>query len=721
MLLLALACVPADPGKPDDTDTPGDPTTDDTGTAPTWGDCPAPAGDEPWQTWDDGEGVASMEAFGGNGWTGYEGEYDFYETPSWESVRFELADPTCLYALAVAWDVAPTGDEVVGLYADFGWNGMDFHPDQPYWTTAAAGGETDEEGWTTYTISPPLRVEGPALVWAASWRDGEAGPTLLMDEGTAADGSCGTWDECHSSLNYPDADGRSYYNGTTFPLPYDFLARVQYGVLDTIAEEDRWFHDAGAGISTSHGAWGDYDDDGDDDLMVPGLSLYRNDGGVLTYVPEALSAGASGGVWGDYDNDGCLDFYGFTEDYTSPEVLLHNNCDGTFTNAIDGSGIDDRQTDVDCLEGDDPEYSATAGAAWIDYDNDGLLDLALANHICWANTRGTEDYYPDRFFHNEGDGTFVEWGEDRGFDWDGLATRGAMALDADLDGDVDLAMNNYRLGRNYYYRNGGDGTVEEVGKEVGLAGEASLYGSRTYYGHTIGLAWGDLDNDGDWDAIAANLAHPRFYGFSDKTNVLIGEDGAWTDLREERGVQYHETHSNPSLLDFENDGDLDLVITEVYDGRPTDVYVNDGAATFTGARREAGITTEGGWGSAVADFDGDGDEDLLATTLFRNDAATGHFVQLRLVGDVASNRAAIGAIAWVHGGGRTWMKTVPGGSGTGNQDSLTLTFGLGDVDTIDSVDVWFPGGGTVTYTGIAVDAGWRLTESGTVTEGLGAQ
>jgi hypothetical protein len=178
---------------------------------------------------------------------------------------------------------------------------------------------------------------------------------------------------------------------------------------------------------------------------------------------------------------------------------------------------------------------------------------------------------------------------------------------------------------------------------------------------------------------------------------------------------YQETHSNPSLLDVENDGDLDLFVTEVYDGRPIDVYTNDGAAHFTPARLQAGLTTENGWGSAVADDDRDGDEDYVAYDLYRNDAGTGHWLSLRLVGDVASNRSAIGAIAWVTAGGVTRMRSVSGGNGTGCQDSQTLHFGLGDAVAIDEVRVWYPGGDTVTYEGITPDAAWRVTESGSHT------
>ena len=225
----------------------------------------------------------------------------------------------------------------------------------------------------------------------------------------------------------------------------------------------------------------------------------------------------------------------------------------------------------------------------------------------------------------------------------------------------------------------------------------------------------------------ANLAHPRFFAFSDKTQVLLQnadgvfEDNAgdWADLITDNGLRFQETHSVPVLADFDRDGALDLVITAVYDGRPTDFYWGNGDGTFRLDVLGAGITTENGWGVAVSDWDHDGDLDLAAGSMFVNQIVSdGHWLSVRVVGNVSANRAAIGATVAVTAGGLTRLRHVNGGTGQGGQDSLYLHFGLGSATTVDSIVVELPGGRAVTYTG-PYDADQRLwlMEDGTVATG----
>jgi hypothetical protein len=399
---------------------------------------------------------------------------------------------------------------------------------------------------------------------------------------------------------------------------------------------------------------------------------------------------------------------------------LHSKCDGTFEEVTVAAGLDDTQSYNTCGDPVKNTHAPSAAASWIDIDADGKLDLYVANFNCWNDY----SYYVDTVYRNKGNGTFENITAKNGFLDIKTPSRGVTGADADGDGDTDLFINNYVLIPNLFYRNEGNGTVVERSKEQGLAGTKTTVGINNYYGHTIGAAWGDLDNDADFDLIAAKLAHPRFFHFSDKTNVLINDGkGMFTDIKGDfkkpesaAGLRYQETHSVPLLADFDQDGNLDLVITAVYDGRPTDFYWGKGDGKFTLDSFHAGITTTNGWGVAAADYDHDGDMDLFATTLFRNDqpaAKKGHFLQVKVTGTKA-NRSAIGATVKVKTGATTRIRHVQGGSGKGGQDSHYLHFGLGAADKVDEIRVVFPGGKESVFAGpINADQRVWLTEDAT--------
>jgi hypothetical protein len=256
---------------------------------------------------------------------------------------------------------------------------------------------------------------------------------------------------------------------------------------------------------------------------------------------------------------------------------------------------------------------------------------------------------------------------------------------------VDLLVGNYRLKRNFLFKSRGD-TVHEVGLRAGVAGDA-VNGA---YGHSIGAVWTDLNGDEYLDLVIANLAHPRFYHFSDRSKVLLGsESGEFTDVSEDSGIRFQETHSVPGVADFDHDGFVDLVITAVYPGRPTDFLWGRGNGVFEDGAYGNGITTVNGWGAAVADVDNDGDADLALDRLYLNTGGdSGHWLQLRAIGglgDEGVNWAALGAVVRLEAGGRSFMRQVSGCNGQGGQDALTLHFGLGESDSIDRISVRFPG------------------------------
>ena len=666
--------------------------------------------------------------------------YLLAEGPLHEAVRFELDRPAKVHAFSIEWAPLPDGADpsaelTAGLYPDFGHNGFDFWEKDPYFTGSRCAGDITTGELLTYVLEQPISFEHPGLVYVAHRMSTPADPVFMYDSSTAGAGECLTWDECHSSMNLPEAETNQFYNGLSFPFTRDYRVRLHVEYTDDLAPEDKIFQPPTSASPgpTAHVSFGDYDSDGLDDMLTDGPTLWRNLGnGTFENTTtaagiSALGVSATGGVFGDYDDDGCLDLFLYAESYVTKDTLLRAKCDGTLTfeDATATAQIVDIAVSTPC--GADPANinSPAAAAAWMDVDSDGWLDLYVANFNCWD----TYTYYVDAVWHNLGDGTFESWTAQHGFTSKKTPSRGAAPADFDQDGDVDLFINNYVLHQNLLFVNSGNATVTEKAKLAGVDGD----GTTGYtFGHTIGAAWGDLDNDGDLDLISANLAHPRFYDFSDKTEILLqNPDHTFTDIAGDwsypasaAGLRYQETHSVPVLSDFDNDGNLDLAITAVYDGRPSDFYWGKGDGTFTLDAWHAGITTENGWGVGVSDVDNDGDPDLFASTLFLNSgkAQKGHWAQVRVLGSGpksgGANRAAIGATVRVTTGATTRMRHVQGGTGKGGQDSMYLHFGLGPETKIDTITVTFPGGKQVTYPG-PHDADQRLWlhEDGTVGAG----
>ncbi len=449
-----------------------------------------------------------------------------------------------------------------------------------------------------------------------------------------------------------------------------------------------------------HAALGDFDNDGDDDLLSGG-QLWRNDGD-LKFVNVTAAAGLTGlageTLFGDYDNDGLRDLVGVG----SATFLFRNRGDGTFEDASAWGGL----------------FTGTSnqGAAWVDVNADGLLDLMVASY---GTLEDPEVAAKDFLFINAGDGSFYNGTSDFGISvakaWHG---RGVCVADYDADGDPDIYVGNYRLDPNLLWQNqGGEGGFKEVGAASGTRGNLE----QGAYGHTIGPSFGDLDGDGWFDLLVPNLAHPRFFSFSDPTIVYLNNrDGTFRGLEPpDAGILYDETHSDSTLFDADNDGDLDLFLTAVYEGRRSYLYLNDGTGQFSDGTWEAGILHLNGWGAAAADLDNDGDQDLAANRIFQNQAPGGNWLQLRLVGGARpgdhlgwSNRDAIGAVVRVTAGPRTLTRQVEGGKGVGCQNSARLHFGLGDQGGPVAVQVLWPSGRTTSLEALATGQLHVIDEKG---------
>jgi hypothetical protein len=337
-------------------------------------------------------------------------------------------------------------------------------------------------------------------------------------------------------------------------------------------------------------AWGDYDNDGDLDLAVSlgtgEVRLYRNDQGVLTSVgaqvgmPQAGSYELRGLSWGDYDNDGDLDLLGGST-LTDKLTKVLRNDGGKFTDVAAEIGLtipgrsarqtnwidydndgdldvysSDRQGDNKLFRNDGGRFThvfvgvgptdprPTVGACWLDIDNDGDLDLFLANQsgatdAVWRN---------DGTLFTDVASALGMTGPKRTPDEGGV---GCAVADYDNDGDLDIFEPTY--GHNLLYRNNGNGTFTEVGRQLRVGVE----------NHAVSADWGDIDNDGDLDLFVASYEGP--VGKQTPVNALFRNDGAkgFVNIittasplnRADHGVQF---------VDYDNDGAIDLSLTDGY-------------------------------------------------------------------------------------------------------------------------------------------------------------
>ncbi len=439
--------------------------------------------------------------------------------------------------------------------------------------------------------------------------------------------------------------------------------------------------------------------------------LYRNRrDGTFVDVTDRAGVGDTGyGMGcssGDIDNDGDVDL--FVTNFGA-NVLYENRGDGTFRNVTDKAGVGD------------PLWGTSS--AFADFDNDGDLDLYLCNYVdftlatnrwCGDFRRGLKSYchpdvydgQPDRLYRNNGDGTFTDIARQAGVHRPGGKGLGVVWSDYDLDGFVDIYVANDST-PNFLFRNNGDGTFTET---TLLAGVGYSEDGRAEAG--MGTDFGDVDNDGDFDLVVTNL--------SGETNSLYRNNGEGTFDNVTFGsglgeISFSYVGFGTGFLDYDNDGDLDLVVVnghvmddiEDYNdavtyAEPDFLFDNRGDGTFREVSRQVGKDFRRpavGRGLAVADFDRDGDLDLLITgsrepaRLLRNDGVgAGHWVQVELQGTRA-NRSGVGARIVLEAGGDRQVREIRAGSSYLSQNQLGAHFGLGKTKRIDRIEVFWPGGG----------------------------
>ena len=423
--------------------------------------------------------------------------------------------------------------------------------------------------------------------------------------------------------------------------------------------------------------WFDFNNDGYVDICAGGKIFKNEKGQKFIHVADVGPSVAA-----DFDNDGYLDLYS----WGSRKVF--RNIEGERFEAIQLPHL--------------PKGSSL-GASLGDFNNDGFVDIYVGGYESWP-----KDTYADFVLTNEEGKSFkLDWQEVR------YRARGISSCDFDRDGDLDVYVSNYRLQPNILWQNNGKGKFLDITGEFGALANGPGFGG----GHSIGASWGDFDNDGDFDLFAGNFAHKDSRGNQPESVWLrnTGKEGQFKfEDKGQGGVFYQESYSSPSAADYDNDGNLDLFFTTVYGvasfGRKNNpvLFRNEGQFKFSNVNtltklEGLGATYQAAW----ADFDNDGDLDLMTAGRFfvNNGNKNNHWLRIKLEHNKKNiNRFAIGAqVRLALSNGKTISRQVESGTGQGNQNELTLHFGLGSYDQPVEVEVFWPDGTSLNRGGIAVD------------------
>ena len=485
----------------------------------------------------------------------------------------------------------------------------------------------------------------------------------------------------------------------------------------------------------------DYDRDGWQDILLvngmdwPGhkkhrstLQLYHNNGNG-TFSDVTARAGLDvelygmGVAVGDYNNDGFPDIL---ITCVGQNHLFRNTGKGTFVDVTNASGLGKRE-------------GFSTSAAWFDYDRDGFLDLFICNYVKWSpehdvfcSLDGKHKSYctPEAYrgqtcwlFHNRGDGTFEDVTAASGIFDSSSKSLGVALLDDDHDGWPDLFVANDTQ-PNKLYRNQRNGTFKDVALEVEIA-----FSNEGKARAGMGVDVADFENTG-----APGIAITNF------DNEMIGlyssNGKSFEDVAAQTGVGLASRNSlgfGCAFFDADLDGWLDLAVANghidetvrnirgnVGYAQPPQLFLNSGKGTF----RDVAYALNSGFdhpkvgrGLAFADFDRDGDLDLLLSTnngppyLYRNDRLTGNrSIRFRLVG-TKSNRDAIGATVRVFTGALTQSRMVKSGSSYLSQSELPVTFGLEKRDRIDRVVIDWPSGRTEEFRNLVAGRCYECVEA----------
>ncbi len=491
----------------------------------------------------------------------------------------------------------------------------------------------------------------------------------------------------------------------------------------------------------------DYDNDGWPDIFIvngmdwPGHApkhttpkLYHNNHNG-TFADVTHKAGLDvelfgmGVAVGDYDNDGFDDLFVTA---MGQSHLFHNNGNGTFTDVTQKAGLMGPK-----------EFSTSA--AWVDYDKDGKLDLVVANYVQWSmegdlyctldgksKSYCTPESYKGtavRLWHNRGDGTFEDVTQKAGLGEPTSKTLGIAIIDYDNDGWPDLLFSNDTQ-PNKLYRNNGNGTFTEKAVVAGIA-----FSEDGVARAGMGVDAADYDHSGVASILITNFANQMLSLYHNEGKGLFVDEAPRSEIGRASLLTLgfgcfffdYDLDGWPDILIANGhiDADVQRVQPNVKYAMPPHLFRNVGKGNFVEVTKQMGAAfgaARVGRGAAYGDINNDGRLDLLLSTnggpayLFENDVAAGGVanksLRLKLVG-TKSNRDGIGAVVKATAGGETQTQMLRSGSSYLSASELVLTFGLGQRELAENVEIRWPSGQVEKLTNVV--AGQMVT----VTEGKG--
>lgn len=454
--------------------------------------------------------------------------------------------------------------------------------------------------------------------------------------------------------------------------------------------------------------------------------LYKNNGnGTFTEVSQ--KAGVNDPHWSmaagaiDYDKDGDQDLYLLNY---GPNVFYRNNGNGTFTDITTSLG----------LRGPDKLNGFTKwsiGVAFWDYNRDGRLDAMVGNFLAFdpayvsAATPGLMPH-PSEYkgqasmlYEQQPDGKFVDVTRKNNLFYPDSKCMGLTVFDYDEDGDMDIFQaNDHQL--NFLFRND-EGIYKEVGVASGVAANSKGNPTGSMHGSI-----GDIDGDGLIDILVTDLEYGALYR-------NIGK-GVFVDITETSGIagpMAGKGSWGAALLDYDNDGDLDIFAAN---GTAEELILqvpllleNDGKGHFKNTGQERGAyfsTRRSGRGSAIWDYDNDGDLDIVVShvdlqatpALLRNDGGnSNHWLGLTLIGKDGPV-SAIGAKVTVTAGGRKQVMVNQWATSYLSNNDPRLHIGLGQQKQVDQLEIRWSDGKTEVYSNIAADRYINLVQGKGIVE-----